>query len=63
MRVEWDENRCAVSALCTGLAPDVFRVDEDGRLAISAEIDATQRRAVQDAADSCPTQAITVADY
>ena len=37
MRVEWDESRCALSALCTGLAPE-------------------------DAADSCPTQAITVAD-
>jgi ferredoxin len=62
MRVEWDENRCALSALCTGLAPDVFRVDEDARLAISAEIDDAHRQAVQDAADSCPTQAITVAD-
>jgi ferredoxin len=44
------------------LAPDVFRVDEDARLAINAEIDEAQRQAVQDAADSCPTQAITVAD-
>ena len=62
MRVEWDENRCAVPALRTGLAPDVFRVDEDGRLAVSAEINETQRQAIRDAADSCPTQAITVAD-
>ena len=62
MRVEWDENRCAVSALCTGLAPDDFRVDEDGRLAVSAEINETQRQAIRVAADSCPTQAITVAD-
>jgi ferredoxin len=62
MRVEWDESRCALSALCTGLAPDVFRVDEDTRLAISGAIDDAQRQAVQDAADSCPTQAITVAD-
>jgi ferredoxin len=62
MRVEWDESRCALSALCTGLAPDVFRVDEDARLAISGAIDDEQRQAVQDAADSCPTQAITVAD-
>jgi ferredoxin len=62
MRVEWDENRCALSALCTGLAPDVFRVDEDASLAISTDIDEAQRQAVQDAADSCPTQAITVAD-
>ncbi|HZN80646.1 MAG TPA: ferredoxin [Mycobacterium sp.] len=62
MRVEWDESRCALSALCTGLAPDVFRVDDDARLAISSDIDDEQRQAVQDAADSCPTQAITVAD-
>jgi ferredoxin len=60
MRAEWDESRCTLSALCTGLAPDVFRVDEEARLAISIEIDDTQRRAIQDAADSCPTQAITV---
>jgi len=61
MRVEWDENRCALSALCTELAPDVFRVDEDARLAISTELDEAQRQAVQDAVDSCPTQAITLA--
>ena len=61
MRVEWDKNRCALSALCTELAPDVFRVDEDARLAISTELDEAQRQAVQDAADSCPTQAITFA--
>jgi ferredoxin len=61
MRVEWDESRCALWALRTGLAPDVFRVDEDGGLDISTGLDA-QREAVQDAADSCPTQAITVAD-
>jgi ferredoxin len=48
--------------LCTGLAPDVFRVDEDAQLAISTEIDDEQRQAVRDAADSCPTQAITIAD-
>jgi len=61
MRVNWDESRCALSALCTGLAPDVFRLDEDARLAISAELDDEQQQAVPDAADSCPTQAITVA--
>jgi ferredoxin len=60
MRVEWDESRCALSALCTGLAPDVFRVDEDARLAFSAEIAEAHQQDVQDAADSCPTQAITV---
>jgi ferredoxin len=62
MRVEWDESRCALSALCTGLAPDVFSVDTDARLVITTDLDDSQRDAVQDAADSCPTQAITVAD-
>jgi ferredoxin len=62
VRVVWDESRCALSALCTGLAPDVFSVDEGGGLAVGTEFDVEQRHAVQDAADSCPTQAITVAD-
>ena len=44
MRVEWDESRCALSALCTGLAPDIFRVDEDARLAIGTELEEAQRR-------------------
>jgi ferredoxin len=39
MRVEWDENRCALPALCTGLAPDVFHLGDDTRLAISTELD------------------------
>jgi ferredoxin len=43
------------------LAPDVFSLDDDARLVISTELDDEQRQAVQDAADSCPTQAITVA--
>jgi ferredoxin len=62
MRVEWDESRCALSALCTGLAPDVFSVDADARLTVRTDLDDSQRQAAQDAADSCPTQAITVAD-
>jgi ferredoxin len=62
MRVEWDESRCALSALCTGLAPDVFHLDEHAQLVVGTELDDEQRQAVQDAADSCPTQAITVGD-
>jgi ferredoxin len=44
------------------LAPDVFHLDDDAQLVIGTELDDEQRQAVQDAADSCPTQAITVAD-
>jgi ferredoxin len=52
MRVDWDESRCARR----------FHLDEHAQLVIGAEIDDQQRQAVQDAADCCPTQAITVAD-
>jgi ferredoxin len=62
MRVDWDESRCALSGLCTGLAPDVFSLDNSAQLSIATELDDEQRQAVQDAADSCPTQAITVGD-
>jgi ferredoxin len=44
------------------LAPDVFRLDDDARLALRTELDDGQRQAVQDAADACPTQAITATD-
>jgi len=62
MKVEWDESRCALSGLCTGLAPDVFHIDEYARLDISTELDDGQRQSVQYAADACPTQAIVVVD-
>jgi ferredoxin len=45
-----------------GVSTRCFSVDEGGGLVISTEIVDEQRQAVQDAADSCPTQAITVAD-
>jgi len=48
--------------LCTGLAPVVSASTRAGGLAINTESDDEQRKALQDAADSCPTQAITVAD-
>jgi len=48
--------------LCTGLAPVVSPSTRAGGLAIDTESDDEQRQALQDAADSCPTQAITVAD-
>jgi ferredoxin len=62
MKVEWDESRCALSGLCTALAPDVLHMNDDAQLEISAEFDDSQRPSVQDAADACPTQAITLVD-
>jgi ferredoxin len=62
MRIEWDENRCALTALCTSLAPDVFHIDDDARLQVSQVLDESLRSALEDAVISCPTQAISLVD-
>jgi ferredoxin len=62
MRVEWDRNRCALAGLCSTPAPEVFTITEDAQLAISTDYDESDRIALQQAADACPTQAITLVD-
>jgi ferredoxin len=62
MRVEWDENRCALTALCTSLAPEVFLIDTDARLQVSQALDESLRQSLEDAVISCPTQAISLRD-
>lgn len=62
MRVGSDENRCALTGLCTSLAPGVFRIDDDARLEVSREFDESLRPAIEDAVICCPTQAISLVD-
>jgi ferredoxin len=62
MRVEWDENRCALTALCTSLAPEVFHIDNAARLQVSQALDESLRQSLEDAVISCPTQAISLRD-
>jgi len=61
MRVEWDENRCAFSAMCTALAADVFSIDDDGHVHVNADnCDESQRSSIEAAAATCPTQSIRI---
>lgn len=62
MRIERDEDRCALSALCTAMAPDVFLVNDDAQLDVSQHCDESQRASVEQAAAACPTQAIRLVD-
>jgi ferredoxin len=62
MHVEWNESRCALSGLCTSLAPDVFHLGDDAALHIAPELGDSVRQSVRDAADACPMQAIAVVD-
>ncbi|MGA4838145.1 ferredoxin [Streptomyces sp. G45] len=60
MQVVVDMNKCQDHGQCVFAAPDVFRFDDDGRLAYAAEVDETLRGDVEEAADVCPLQAIRI---
>lgn len=69
MRVVVDLRKCSDHGQCAFSAPDVFAIDDDGKLAFraeatdvytSADLDESLRDDVEEAADVCPLQAITV---
>jgi ferredoxin len=71
MHIVVDLNQCSDHGQCVFSAPKVFALDEDGKLAfrreatdsyISGELDESLRDDVEEAADVCPLQAITVED-
>jgi ferredoxin len=61
MKVTVDRNLCGAAALCTGLAPEVFDLAEDGTLLILVEEpDEALADSVEDAVRSCPLAALTL---
>lgn len=63
MRVSVDYDVCASTGSCMQVCPEVFEVRSDGYLYVLQEEPAEElREKVQQAADLCPTAAITVSD-
>ncbi|ACZ90174.1 ferredoxin [Streptosporangium roseum] len=60
MKVIVDMDVCKDHGQCVFSAPEVFQINENGRLVYEADPDDTLRDAVEEAADVCPLQAITV---
>ncbi|MFI6871786.1 ferredoxin [Nocardia sp. NPDC050406] len=59
MRIEADHTRCEGHGMCEALAPELFRVGDDGKVAIRVDTVAeADREVAQLALDSCPTQAL-----
>jgi ferredoxin len=55
--VDYDE--CEANAVCVGIAPEVFDVDDDDNLWILQERPPAELRdKVQEAVDSCPKRAL-----
>ncbi|CAB5032936.1 MAG: ferredoxin [Actinobacteria bacterium] len=60
-KVVVDYSVCQGHAQCSAYAPDIFEVDDHGMLTLLIEQpDESQRAAVLDAIDSCPTGALRI---
>lgn len=59
MTAHVNEN-CIGCGLCTGISPDVFTMTDEGTAAARDEIFPEQEPQVQEAAESCPVDAIEV---
>ncbi|WP_319456100.1 MULTISPECIES: ferredoxin [unclassified Mycobacterium] len=62
MKVSVDGTRCQGHTLCSMIAPDSFELDDvDGHASpVSEVVPADQEAAVEEAAHSCPEQAIVI---
>lgn len=53
-----DQELCIGCGLCASIAPDIFEMQDDGKAA--AIVEETSDDTAQEAADSCPTAAISL---
>jgi ferredoxin len=60
MKVIVDMNLCQDHGQCAIAAPEVFRINDDGKLEYDATPGDAMRDFVEEAADVCPVQAILV---
>jgi ferredoxin len=63
MKVVVDYDLCEANAVCMGIVPEVFRVEEDDTLTVLMERPPERLRAkVQEAVRLCPKQAISIVE-
>lgn len=54
------KDMCIGCGACTGIAPEVFTFDDEGKAEASGEVTADNEASVEEAAAGCPVQAIEV---
>jgi ferredoxin len=63
MRVEVDRDRCEGNAVCVGIAPDVFDLDDEDYAVVKVDpIPADQEEAADRAVAECPRAALNRRD-
>jgi len=61
MKVEIDVDLCTGCGLCEETCPDIFKLNEDDDVAeiIKKDYDDNDEECIEEAIESCPTEAIT----
>ena len=63
MKIAIDRERCAGHARCAAVAPDLYRLDDNGYIAMDGfEVPPGQEAMAQRGARACPERIITVRD-
>ncbi len=60
MKVKIDPELCNGDEVCVQLCPEVFEMQEDKAVVIMDDIPEDLQDSVREAADSCPSEAITI---
>jgi len=60
MKVRIDADLCTGCGLCTDGVPDVFKMGDDVAQVIKADVPANLEKAVKEAVEDCPAEAIIV---
>lgn len=58
MELRVDRDLCEANAVCCGLAPDVFSLDDEEQLVIASPVPAEQAGRVRSAVERCPKNAL-----
>ena len=63
MHVEVDRDRCEGNAVCVGIAPDLFKLDDDDYVMVTKDpIPADQEALAEQAIAECPRAALSRQD-
>jgi ferredoxin len=63
MRVEVDRDRCEGNAVCVGIAPNLFELDDDDYAVVTADpVPADQEDLAEQAIAECPRAALNRRD-
>lgn len=61
IRIKINRDLCIGAAACILIAPDVFQLDEEGKVYL-VDADSADAQTIIDAAKSCPVVAISIED-